>query len=203
MSELRDDLRFAIRLLRKNPGSTIVAVLTLALAIGANTAIFSVVNSVLLRAPPFPEPERLFQALNRDRDGSGFNLSVPQYAFLSGQREPFSHLTAYRGVASGFNLSGEGAVEHVLGARVTWSFFEVLGVPSALGRSFLPGEDVQGGPRAVVLSHGLWQRRFEGSPDVLGRAITSTARSTPSSAWHRRASSSQPIRSSGYRCGST
>jgi putative ABC transport system permease protein len=172
MDEVLEDLRFAVRLLRKNPGFTAVALLTLALAIGANTAIFSVVNGVLLRPPPFSEPERLFHAFRRDPDGSAAPISVPQYAFLSSQREPFSRLAAYRRLASGFNFSGEGAPEHVPGVRVTHSFFEVLGVPPALGRGFLPEEDVEGGPRVVVLSHGLWQRRFGGDPGVPGRSIT-------------------------------
>ena len=172
MATVLEDIRFATRLLRKNPGFTAVAILTLALAIGANTAIFSVVNGVLLRPLPFPEPERLFQVIRRHRGGDQPSLSVPQYAFLSAQAQPFSGLTAFPALNSGFNLSGEGLPERVLGARVTRPFFEVLGVPPALGRGFLPEEDVPGGPRVVVLGHGLWQRRFGGRPDVVGRSIT-------------------------------
>ncbi len=172
MTELRDDLRFTFRLLRKHPGFTTVALLTLALAIGANTAIFSVVNAVLLRPLPFPEPERLFHVVRRDPQGGITPVSVPQYAFLSSQSQPFAHLTAYPMAVSGFNFSAEGSPEHVTGARVTQPFFEVLGVPPSLGRGFLPEEDRQGGPRVVVLSHGLWLRQFGGSPDVLGRTLS-------------------------------
>ncbi len=172
MAELRDDLRFTVRLLRKNPGFTAVALLTLALAIGANTAIFTVVNAVLLRPLPFPESQHLFQVVRRDAQGGITPVSVPQYAFLSGQSQPFSHLTAYPTSISGFNFSAQGALEHVTGVRVTHPFFEVLGIPPALGRGFLPEEDRQGGPRVVVLSHGFWQRRFGGGPEVLGRTLT-------------------------------
>ncbi|HEX8702518.1 MAG TPA: ABC transporter permease, partial [Myxococcaceae bacterium] len=145
---------------------------TLALAIGANTAIFSVVNAVLLRPLPFPQPENLFHVVRRDPQGGITPVSVPQYAFLSSQGQPFEHLTAYPMSVSGFNFSGEGELEHVTGARVTQPFFEVLGVPPALGRSFLPDEDRQGGPRVVVVSHGLWLRQFAGSPDALGRTLS-------------------------------
>lgn len=172
MSELRDDLRFTFRLLRKHPGFTTVALITLALAIGANTAIFSVVNAVLLRPLPFPESEHLFHVVRRDPQGGVTPVSVQQYAFLSAQSQPFAHLTAWPSTVSGFNLSGEGAPEYVTGVRVTQPFFEVLGVPPALGRGFLPEEDRQGGPRVVVLSHGLWMRRFGGKPEVLGRSLT-------------------------------
>jgi predicted permease len=171
MAALREDLRFATRLLRKNPGFTGVAVLTLALAIGANTAIFSVVNGVLLRPLPFPEPERLLRVVRQEPDERTNPISVPQYAFLAAQAQPFSKLTAYPAINSGFNLSGEGTPERVLGARVTQSFFEVLGVQPALGRGFLPEEDVPGGALVVVLSHELWQRRFGAGPGVLGQPL--------------------------------
>jgi hypothetical protein len=172
MTELRDDFRFAARLLRKSPGFTAVAVLTLALAIGANTAIFSVVNGVLLRPLPFPEPDRLFSVARRGPDGSTPSLSVPQYAFLAEQELPFSRLTAYPVFNSGFNLIEDEPPERVLGAQVTRSFFEVFGLRPALGRGFLPEEDLPGGPRVVVLSHELWQRYFGGQPEVLGQSLT-------------------------------
>ncbi|MDY7225600.1 ABC transporter permease [Hyalangium rubrum] len=173
MTEVRDDLRFAARLLRKSPGFTVVAVLTLALAIGANTAIFSVVNGVLLRPLPFPESERLFWVSRRDVATNVWSpLSVPQYAFLRQQEQLFSELAAYPLFTGGFNLN-EGAVpERVQGARVTRSFFEVFGLRPALGRGFLPEEDLPGGPQVVVLSHELWQRRFGGRREVLGQSVT-------------------------------
>jgi predicted permease len=172
MSTLLEDTRFAARILWKNRGFTTVAILTLALAIGANTAIFSVVNGVLLRPLPFPQSERLFQVIRRNPEGVSPSISGPQHAFLTEQEQPFSKLTAYPVLNSGFNLSGEGLPERVLGARVSQPFFEVFGVQPALGRGFLPEEDVVRGPRVVVLSHGLWQRRFGGSSDVIGKSLT-------------------------------
>jgi putative ABC transport system permease protein len=172
LAELRDDLRFTVRLLRKNPGFTAVALFTLALAIGANTAIFSVVNAVLLRPLPFPEAQQLFHVVRRDQLGGITPVSVPQYAFMSAKSEPFECIAAYPTTISGFNFSSDGVLEHVTGSRVTQPFFEVLGIQPVLGRGFLPEEDQQGGPRVVVLSHGLWQRRFGGSPEALGRTLT-------------------------------
>ena len=172
MAALLEDIRFAVRILRKNLGFTAVAVLTLALAIGANTAIFSVVNGVLLRPLPFPQSDQLFQAFRRSEDGISQSLSVPHYTFLSAQRQPFSGVTAWPAMNSGFNLTGDGSPERVMGARVTQPFFDVIGVRPALGRGFLAEEDVPSGAHVVVLSHGLWQRRFGGSPDILGRSIT-------------------------------
>ncbi len=171
MAELREDLRFAARLLRKNPGFTTVAVLTLALAIGANTAIFSVVNGVLLRPLPFEQPEQLFELVRHDQGRDNAPLSMPQYVFLASQPQPFSRLMAHTTLTSGFNLGGEGPLERVLGTPVTQGFFGVLGVRPLLGRDFLPEEDRVGGPRVVVLGHALWQRRFGGREDILGRKI--------------------------------
>jgi len=172
MAELRDDLRFAARLFQKSPGFILVAVLSLGLAIGANTAMFSVVNRVLLQPLPLKEPHRLFWVVRHDGIRVTAPLSVPQYSFLLRQKHPFSALAAWPLVESGFNLSGEGPPERLVGARVTQSFFEVLGIPPALGRGFLPGEDKEGGPRVVVLSHALWQRRFESSPGAVGSSLT-------------------------------
>jgi putative ABC transport system permease protein len=172
MAALLEDLRYALRILRKNPGFTAVAILTLALAIGANTAIFSVVNGVLLRPLPFPESERLLEVYRRSPEGISPSLSVPHYMFLAGQAQPFSGVTAWPVMNSGFNLTGEGLPERVMGARVTRSFFDVIGVRPALGRGFLAEEDVGGGAHVVVLGHGLWQHRFGGSPDIIGRSIT-------------------------------
>ncbi|WPB81382.1 ABC transporter permease [Archangium violaceum] len=171
MSTLLEDVRFAVRILRKTPGFTTVAILTLALAIGANTALFSVVNAVVLRPLPFPQPERLFQVVRRHVSGTSPSLTVPQFSFLAGQSQPFAHLTAYPSLNAGFNLTGDGLPERVPGTRATASFFDVLGVRPALGRGFVPEEDVPSGPRVVVLGHGLWQRRFGGTPDILGRSL--------------------------------
>jgi putative ABC transport system permease protein len=171
MATLREDVRFAARILRKNAGFTTVAVLTLALAIGANTAIFSVVNGVLLRPPPFHEPERLYQVVRQDLSRDNAPVSVPQYTFLSSQAQPFSQLMAFPAFNSGFNLSAERGPERLQGVRVTQTFFGVLGVRPVLGRDFLPEEDRVGGPRAVILGHELWQRRFGGRADIVGQSL--------------------------------
>jgi len=171
LMELRDDLRFAARLLRKSPGFTTVAVLTLALAIGANTAIFSVVNGVLLKPLPFDEDERIFYVARRTLDGALFPLSVNQTLYLSSQPQPFLHLTAFPMANRGFNLNEFQPPEHVLGAQVTWAFFEVFGARPILGRGFLPEEDKPGSPPVVVLSHALWQERFGGRRELVGRSI--------------------------------
>nr|WP_225937225.1 ABC transporter permease [Myxococcus sp. RHSTA-1-4] len=168
-----DDLRFAVRLLLKSRGFTLVSVLTLALAIGANTAIFSVVYGVLLRPLPYPDSHQLVQVLRRDPKGEGPSQAVAHYSWLSsGQAPVFSHVTAYEVLPSGFNLVGEGLPERLAGIRVTGSFFDTFGVRPELGRGFLPEEDVPGGAPVVVISHGFWQRRFGGAPDVVGKSLT-------------------------------
>ncbi|NPC84544.1 ABC transporter permease, partial [Pyxidicoccus fallax] len=172
MSVLADDLRFAIRLLLKSRGFTLVSVLTLALAIGANTAIFSVVHGVLLRPLPYPEPEQLVQVLREAPDGKSSSHAIAHYAWLATQAPALSHVTAHEPIPSGFNLVGDGLPERLSGMRVTGSFFETFGVRPQLGRGFLPEEDVAGAARVVVISHGLWQRRFGGAPDVIGQSLT-------------------------------
>ena len=171
LTELRDDLRFAARLLRKSPGFTAVALLTLALAIGANTAIFSVVNGVLLRPLPFPEPERLFVVERYSPESNAVHMSVPQYAFLRTQPRPFSRLTAFPSFNASFTLGKAHPPERVWGTQVTHPFFEVFGLRFPHGRGFLPEEDVPGGPPVVVLSHDLWQSRFGGKPEVVGQVL--------------------------------
>ncbi|HZI08833.1 MAG TPA: ABC transporter permease [Myxococcus sp.] len=172
MSILVEDLRFAIRLLLKSRGFTLVSVLTLALAIGANTAIFSVVHGVLLRPLPYPEPEQLVQLVRKDPEGEGNSHAVAHYTWLSTQAPGLAQVTAYEVLPSGFNLVGDGTPERLSGTRVTRGFFDTFGVRPALGRGFLPEEDVPGGASAVVISHGLWQRRFGGAQDVIGRSLT-------------------------------
>ncbi|WP_163997923.1 ABC transporter permease [Pyxidicoccus caerfyrddinensis] len=172
MSVLVDDLRFSLRLLLKNRSFTLVSVLTLALAIGANTAIFSVVHGVLLRPLPYPESEQLVQLIRREPGGESPSQSVAHYALLSGESALFSKVTAYEVLPSGFNLVGDGMPERMSGVRVTGTFFDTFGVRPELGRGFLPEEDVPGGGHAVVISHGFWQRRFGGAADVIGKSLT-------------------------------
>src|SRR5436853_234841 len=165
-----NDLKFAFRQLLKNPGFTAVAVLTLALGIGANTAIFSVVNAVLLRPLPYPEPGQLVQ-LRADRPGSPRTfLGSATFVEVKAQSQSLARTAAYSG--GDMTLTGAGPAERVVSGAVTADFFPLLGVQPAVGRNFTREEDTPNGPRAAILGHGLWQSRFGGDPDVLGRTIT-------------------------------
>ena len=166
---LWQDVSYAVRTIGRSPGFTVATVLTLALAIGANTAVFSVVNSVLLAPLPFPDPDRLVALREMSRNGDPTNTSFTTYVDWK-QSQTFEHIAAFR--SWGPTLAGESGAERLTGLRVSESFFRVVGVSPAIGRGFLPEEDRGDGDRTVVLSHGLWQRRFGGTPDVLGTAIT-------------------------------
>jgi putative ABC transport system permease protein len=170
MSFLTHDLRHAARLLLQRPAFTIVAVLALGLGIGANTAIFSVVNAVLLRPLPFPEPDRLTVLYERElardvRDETG----AETFEDWQAQARSFTALTAYR--YWGFALTGAGEPAEITALRASANLFDLLGVQPALGRGFLPEEEQPGRDRVVVLSHGLWIERFGGDRDVVGRAV--------------------------------
>ena len=164
------DLKFAFRQLLKNPGFAAVAVLTLALGIGANTAIFSVVNAVLLRPLPYPEPDQLVQ-LRRDQS-SGASTLIDSATFVAAraQSQSLARIAAYSGGDT--TLNGAGPAERLVAGAVTADFFPLLGVHPALGRNFPQDEDTPNGPKSVILGHGLWQSRFGGDADVLGRTIT-------------------------------
>jgi putative ABC transport system permease protein len=165
------DLRYALRQLAKSPGFTVVAVLTLALGIGATTALFSVVNSVLLRPLGYPEPDRIVVVrttqLPRTTDA---NASVPDY--LDWQRETRSFAALAATYTAGINLTGTGDPQEVTQTRATANYFAVFGIQPALGRAFHPAEDVPGRNRVVILSHGFWQRVLGGRADVLGTTLT-------------------------------
>ena len=166
------DLRFATRALRKNPGFTIIAVMTLALGIGANTAIFSMVNALLLHPYSFPDLDRLVRVWeNRGIDeGVDARSMAPQDAadLISGA-PVFDALTIYR--CGDFNLSADGNVQAVLGCRVSANFFDVLGVRPAAGRVFSPAEEQPGADQVAIVGHGFWHRRFGGDASLLGRVI--------------------------------
>ncbi len=171
MHNLSDDLRRAFISLLKSPAFTITSVLILALGIGANAAIFSLVDRVLLRSLPFPASERLvvLWGHNTLRGGLTEPLSAPD--FLDWQREAGT-LEGMAAVESdGLNLTGGAEPESLPAGRVSWNFFRVIGVHPALGRDFTPEEDRVEGPRAVILSDELWKRRFGGDPGILGRTI--------------------------------
>jgi putative ABC transport system permease protein len=166
------DMRYAGRVLLKARGLTSIAVLTLALGIGATTAIFSVINALLLRPLPYPEPERLVMVWQdmRARGGPATEWSGPSQHFdWKAETAVFENLTSMRGWNA--SLSGGPLAEAALGEQTTYEYFDVLGGRPALGRGFRDSDDVPNAPRVVVLSHRLWVQRFGGDPSVVGRAI--------------------------------
>jgi putative ABC transport system permease protein len=166
------DVRYGARMLRKNPGFTAVAVCTLALGIGANTAIFSVVNAVLLNRMPYADASRL-AVLWEQRPELGWYRNVVSAANFIDWRKQNHVFTGMAAVSQGlFDLSGTGQPLEVRGEQVSADFFRVLGVRAALGRTFTPEEDQPGGPRVAVLSNQLWKERFGGDPALVGREIT-------------------------------
>jgi len=173
MADLWQDLRYGLRMLAKIPGFTAVAMLTLALGIGANTAIFSMVNAVLLRPLPYSEPDRLVRVVSvRLRDGADDNVSYPDFVDWRARNHVFEGLAVFR--TGGFTLTGMGTALRLNGAVVSAELFKLLRVAPSLGRPFLPEEDKPGavsGTDAVILSHGLWQSQFGTDPSVLGRTI--------------------------------
>ena len=173
MESLLQDIRYSIRTLSKNPGFAAVAVLTLALGIGANTAIFSVVENVLLRPLPYPQPENLVQIWNTyPPQVPRGALSPGDYADWRQQNASFSEMGGYAPISQGFNLTGEGEPQRVLAGYASAGLFPMLGVRLAAGRYFLPEEDRAGSAPVVMLSHRLWQSRFGGDPKVIGRTVT-------------------------------
>ena len=170
-NEFARDLRYAARVLRKSPTFTAAAVATLALCIGANTAIFSVVDAVLLRPLPYPHPERLVCVARHYQDtteGLGENGQIWEAV-----RDDASYLdAAVIGGSMGVNFASGGRVEYVTQQRVSAGFFRVLGIPPLIGREFSADEDRQGGPAVTVLSYALWKRIFREDPAIVGQAIT-------------------------------
>ncbi|MEO8633674.1 MAG: ABC transporter permease [Gemmatimonadales bacterium] len=171
MDTLLKDLVYALRTLRRNPGFTAVTVLTLALGIGANTAVFSVLYSVMLKPLPYPEPERLVRLTQR---GDGYegeqSLTYSTFQYISAHP---AGLEASAVTASvGFNIVAPGGAVRAAGMRVSRDYLRTLGISPAMGRDFVTEEDQPGGANAVILSHGFWQRAFGGDPRVLGRSVS-------------------------------
>ncbi len=165
------DVRYSLRLIRRNPGFTAVAVLTLALGIGANTAIFSIVNATLLRPLPFSGANRIFVVRRANNELGGASLSIPIYLAWKQTQAPFEALglLVYSGDVT---LSGESEPERIHAWGLSPEMFEVVGVYPALGRSFQKGDSVPGAPRVVILSDSLWRRKFSADPGIIGRAVT-------------------------------
>ena len=170
MDALRSDLRFGLRQLAARPGFTALAVLTLALGIGASTAIFSVVNPILFESLPYPAPDRVVQVGERGTDGSPSRTGYATFVDVQRMSTSFAALA----VSSSWQptLQDKGEPERLNGQRVTRDFLSIFGVAPALGRDFTAEEHVRGQHRATILSHGLWQRRFGGDPSVVGRPVT-------------------------------
>ncbi|HEV2668683.1 MAG TPA: ABC transporter permease, partial [Blastocatellia bacterium] len=176
MQTLWQDLRYGARMLLKRPGFTLVAILTLALGIGANTAIFSVVNAVLLRPLPFKEPDRLMTILETKLPQfPEFSVAPGNFLDWKRQNTVFERLVAYTGAP--FNLVGAGDPEQLRGLKVTDGFFAMFGAQPQIGRDFLPEEDQPGRNNVVILSHGLWQRRFAGEANILNQTLTLSGQS--------------------------
>ena len=170
MARLVQDVRLAARRLGRTPGFTLLALATLALGIGANTALFSVVHAVLLKPLPFSKPDELYAIWSRHTSTDRYPFSLPEFCdYRDGARSlaEAAALTNWSG-----NLAGEGATERIPGLRVSGNFFEMLGAVPALGRTLRPADDAPGNEKVVVLSHRLWQRRFGGDPGVVGRPVT-------------------------------
>ena len=169
---MKQDIRYAFRMLRKQPGFTAIAILTLALGIGANTSIFSVVNAVLLRPLPYPQPDRLVLIRERTNLFDSGSVSLPNYLDWRASQRGFTDLALFR--RGDANLSGATSdieAERVSSARVSYNFLSVLGLPPELGRDFRESDDVPHCKKVALISDGLWKRRFGGSRGVIGQSI--------------------------------
>jgi len=172
METFASDLKFALRMLRQSPGFAAAAVFALALGIGANTAIFSVINTVLLKPLPFPDPDRIVALMNSSPQGSGPAASVPKFNAWRKRTKSLQFVSAYDTGGPGLNVTGGDRPEQLQGIHVSYEFFELFGARTVLGRTFTPDEDRPRGGNVVVLSHGLWQRRFGSDTAVTNRSIT-------------------------------
>src|SRR6476659_6979153 len=170
MDAILKDLRYAARTLLKSPGFTLVAVITLALGIGANTAIFSVLNGVLLRPLTYPKSDDLVFLSEREQQMKRLFIAWPNYLDWRAQNQVFESIGAYN--RDSYNLAGAGEAQRLLAGQVSADLFSTLRVNPVLGRLFHHDEDQPGGPLVVILSYGLWQRTFGGDERIINRAIT-------------------------------
>src|SRR6266480_5386429 len=166
------DLKFALRQLRRAPGFTLIAVLTLALAIGANTAIFSIVNAVLLRPLPYPKADRIMVLNESSGPGQDYSVALPDYFDWQKDNTIFEHLAATHKESRNLGGIPDRDPERVSCAAVTRNFFKIIGLPPEIGRTFSEDEDKAGAPPVVVISDRLWQRGFNRDAKILGQAIT-------------------------------
>src|SRR3984957_17638452 len=173
MHAILHDLRYALKQLSKNAGFSFVVILTLALSIGANTAIFSVVDALLLRPLPYPEPQRLGSLMQRisGPGGSTYPINIDRDSWRYPVNIAPAVTAAVASNTGGVNLQAAGRAQYVHGQRVSARYFDVLGLRPMIGRSFTAAEDTPGGSRAVVLSYGLWKGTFGGDANVVGKAV--------------------------------
>jgi putative ABC transport system permease protein len=170
MEGLIQDVRYGFRMLVKSPGFTVIAVITLALGIGTNTAMFSVVNSVLLRSLPFHDSSRVMVVFKTMSNGAPNAFSTPAFLEIRQQGDLLAHLGAFSNIS--YNLAGKELPERIAGGKVNFDLFPVLGVQPILGRTFAAEEDHPGAGHAVILSHALWETRFGSTHSILGSAVT-------------------------------
>ena len=174
-STLWQDVRYGARMLLKNPGVTVIVIIALALGIGANTAIFSVVNAVLIRPLPYQESERLIFLNEKSPVLDEMSISYPNFLDWRAHNQTFEKMGVYN--RASYNLTGAGEAERIVTGQVSADLFSVLRVNALHGRVFTNDEDKPGGTPVVVLSYALWQRRFGGQTDILGQAITLNGKS--------------------------
>jgi len=172
METLLQDLKHAFRLLRSAPSFSATAIIALALGIGANTAIFSVVNSVLLKPLPYPDADRIVVLMNSTRQGNFPGASVPKYNAWRSQTRALEDVAAYDVGGPGINIGGGERPEQAKGIHASYEFFRLFGVPVAIGRAFTREEDLPGGGKVVLISDALWHRRFGSDPNVIGKPIS-------------------------------
>src|SRR5215472_6432503 len=173
MENLWKDLRYAVRILANSPGFSGIALFALVLGIGANTAIFSVVNAVLLQPMPYRDPARLVSIRESSPQGKKDNVANPQNVDAWQRRnQSFEKIGAYIPFDFTFSLTGDGNPEEVPGNYATLDFFRTLGVHPALGRDFMPEEDSANTPDVAILSDAFWRRRFAADPQIIGRKLT-------------------------------
>ncbi|HEX4065273.1 MAG TPA: ABC transporter permease [Acidobacteriaceae bacterium] len=171
MGDFRQDFRYALRMLIANPAFSLTAIAALALGIGANTAIFTVVNAILLKPLNYPEPDRMVLFMNTFPDGNGTSASPVNFNTWKAQTGVFQDVAAYDFGGPGFNLTGA-VPEQVHGIHASEAYFRLFGAPIQLGRTFTPQEDSPNGGHVVVISYGFWQRKFGGNPHIVGTSVS-------------------------------
>lgn len=172
LESIWDDVRYAFRQFSKSPGYAVTVILTLALGIGPNTAVFSVMNSVLLRPLSYPQPDRIVQLEKGTSSASSYSASIALFLDWRKQNNVFEHIAAYSVLPVGFNLAIQGTPERVPGLKVSADFFRVLGIAPQFGRNFSNADDQVGSQHVAILSSSLWHRRYASDPGLIGKSIT-------------------------------